>query len=186
MDQTARFPGHTSARGGISVLAGVMMTLLVGCGAIASSDTPLPTTRPDESMSVPVTVRNVVDGDTIDVQTVRGVERVRLIGVDTPETKKPRTAVQCWGEEATQTMRNLVEDRDVLLEYDDIAGTHDRYGRTLAYVWIDDTLINGELIRLGSGRQYAYRDQNYRYRQSFEAAERTAKEHTAGLWSACP
>ncbi|WOC11681.1 thermonuclease family protein [Gordonia sp. MP11Mi] len=98
------------------------MTLLVGCGAIASSNTPLPATRPAESMSGPVTVRNVVDGDTIDVQTVRGVERVRLIGVDAPETKKPRTPVQCWGVEATRTMRSLVEDRYVQLEYDNVAG----------------------------------------------------------------
>ena len=95
-------------------------------------------------------VERVVDGDTI---VVRGVGRVRLIGVDTPETVDPRRPVEFFGREASAFTKRLLEGQRVRLEYD--RERADRYGRTLAYVYLrDGMLANAEIIRLGYGHAY--------------------------------
>jgi endonuclease YncB( thermonuclease family) len=98
-------------------------------------------------------VVRVIDGDTI---VVSPNEKVRLIGVDAPEMTHPKKAVQCFGENAKEFTRSLVERRTIRLVLDESneARNHkDRYGRTLAYVYFDDgTMLNAELIR----RRYAH------------------------------
>ncbi len=99
------------------------LTLLAGLlGAPAAAADPV---------AVTATVLRVVDGDTIDVRDdVRGRLRIRILGIDTPETKKPGYTVGCWGPQATEFARaNLVEQR-VAIVYDPTQGMHDRYGRT--------------------------------------------------------
>jgi micrococcal nuclease len=128
----------------------------------------------------PVTVVRVVDGDTIKVSNG---ETLRLIGVDTPETVDPRAPVQCFGREASARAHTLLDGASVRLEYDPTQGRYDRYGRTLAYVWLaDGRLYNETIIAEGYAHEYTYAIP-YRYRARFRAAERAAREAERGLWS---
>lgn len=129
-------------------------------------------------------VLRVVDGDTI---VVSPNEKVRLIGVDTPETVHPRKAVQCFGKDAKEFTRRMTESKSIRLFLDESnqARNHkDRYGRTLAYVYFDDgTMLNAELIR--GGYAHAYTRFPFRYIVEFRALERTARSQGIGLWSSC-
>ena len=121
-------------------------------------------------------VERVVDGDTI---VVEGVGRVRLIGVDTPETVSPRRPVEFFGREASAFTKRLLEGRRVRLEYD--RERTDRYGRTLAYVHLaDGTFANAEIIRRGYG--HAYTRFPFRYLDRFRRLEREARSAGRGLW----
>lgn len=119
----------------------------------------------------------VVDGDTI---VVSGVGKVRLIGVDTPETKHPKKPVEYFGREASRFTAKLVEGKRVRLEYD--WQRVDRYGRTLAYVYLaDGTFVNAEIVKQGYG--YAYTKYPFKYLEEFRALEREAREAARGLWA---
>ncbi len=126
-------------------------------------------------------VERVVDGDTI---IVRGIGRVRLIGVDTPETVHPGRPVEFFGKEASAFTRRLVDGKRVRLEYDQ--QRTDRYGRTLAYVHLPDgTFVNAEIIRRGYG--HAYTRFPFRHLDRFRGLERDARRAGRGLWgSAAP
>lgn len=130
-------------------------------------------------------VIRVIDGDTI---VVSPNEKVRLIGVDTPETAHPKTAVQCFGEETKKFTLSLVERRTIRLVLDEsnAARNHkDRYGRTLAYVYFDDgTMLNAELIRRGYA--HAYTRFPFRHVIEFRQMERIARSQAVGLWAGCP
>jgi len=118
----------------------------------------------------------VVDGDTIELE---GGRRVRYIGIDTPETKHPRKPVQRMGRAAAEANRELVEGRRVRLEYD--IERRDRFGRTLAYVWVGDVMVNERLVELGFAQASTY-PPNVRYLDRFLAAQRRAREAGLGLW----
>ena len=123
-------------------------------------------------------VERVVDGDTIIVQ---GVGRVRLIGVDTPETVDPRRPVECFGKEASAFTKRLLEGHRARLEYD--RDRTDRYGRTLAYVYLPNgTFANAEIVRQGYG--HAYTRFPFRYLDEFRQYEREARQGERGLWGA--
>lgn len=126
-------------------------------------------------------VERVVDGDTILLQ---GGERVRLIGVDTPETKKPGTPVQCFGKKASAFTTGLLDRRKVRLEQD--AEARDRYGRLLAYVTraSDGLDVNAELVRRGYARTLTI-PPNVRHADEYARLARTARERGRGLWRAC-
>ncbi len=118
-----------------------------------------------------------IDGDTIELA---GGERVRLIGVDTPETVDPRRPVEYFGKEASGFTGRMAEGKLVRLAYDE--DSYDRYGRTLAYVYLEDgTFLNAEIIRQGYG--HAYTRFPFRYQEEFLALERDAREHERGLWA---
>lgn len=132
----------------------------------------------------PYAVDRVVDGDTVRVVVDGESARVRLIGIDAPETNHPRLPVQCFGYEATQHARDLVGGKDVYLEYDPSQGRQDRFGRELAYVWFDgDRMLNYEMIRDGFGHEYTY-SAPYRYRDLFTQAQHEAAASDRGLWHA--
>ena len=123
-------------------------------------------------------VERVVDGDTI---VVEGVGRVRLIGVDTPETVSPGRPVEFFGREASAFTKRLLEGRRVRLEYD--REPTDRYGRILAYVHLSNgTFANAEIIRRGYG--HAYTRFPFRYLDRFRQLEREARTAGRGLWGA--
>ncbi|MBI5798620.1 MAG: thermonuclease family protein [Candidatus Yonathbacteria bacterium] len=128
-------------------------------------------------------VTRVIDGDTI-VVLINGVsEKVRLIGVDTPETVDPRKTVQCFGKESSEFTKSLLLNTSIILEADSTQGNRDRYGRLLRYVFLEDgTLINEEIIALGYGHEYTYR-LPYQYQTEFKNAERSARESQKGLWA---
>lgn len=121
-------------------------------------------------------VTRAVDGDTI---VLADKDRVRLIGVDTPELHHPRKPVQYYAEEAYRFTRRIVEGKKVRLEYD--WQRRDRYGRLLAYVYLPDgTFLNAELIRQGYG--HAYTKFPFKYLDEFRRLEREARETGKGLW----
>jgi micrococcal nuclease len=127
-------------------------------------------------------VDRVIDGDTIVVRTPEGDVHVRLIGVDSPESVKPDTPVQCFAIAASNYTKHALTDTLVRLEYD--VERYDRYGRTLAYVWVGTSMFNEELVRDG----YAVVETvppDVKYADLFVAAERDARRHDRGLWSAC-
>jgi micrococcal nuclease len=129
-------------------------------------------------------VVRVVDGDTIVVRLGGADERVRYIGVDTPETVKPRTPVQCFGKKASAENHRLVEGRRVRLVPD--VEARDRYGRMLAYVYraSDGLFVNAELVRRGYATPMTIAP-NVRYADRFTAWSRKARRAGRGLWGAC-
>ena len=124
-------------------------------------------------------VVKVVDGDTIHVRLGERVEKVRYIGVNTPEVHHPRQGEQPGGREASDVNRRLVAGRQVRLELD--VQERDRYGRLLAYVWAGKTMVNAELVDRGYAQVMTV-PPNVRYRQLFLRLQREAREAGRGLW----
>jgi micrococcal nuclease len=128
-------------------------------------------------------VVRVVDGDTIVIDRSRGNERVRYIGVDTPESVKPDTPVEFMAKEAAAANEALVGGREVVLETD-VSDT-DQYDRLLRYVWLRDgdgwVLANLELVRRGFA-QVATFPPDVRWTEAFLAAQRVAHDAGLGLW----
>jgi micrococcal nuclease len=148
---------------------------------------PTPTTGVAPAPALPAgddtTVESVTDGDTI---RVRGGVRVRLIGIDTPETVDPRTSVQCFGPEASARMKaTLPPGTRVRLVYD--VERLDRYGRTLAYVYrsSDGEFVNAAMVRDGYASAYTV-PPNVDHADEFVALQREARDADRGLWGACP
>lgn len=132
--------------------------------------------------TLPVT--EVYDGDTIAVRLNGQIEKIRLIGVDTPETKDPRKPVQCFGREAAEWTKQTLRGRSVKIETDPSQGERDKYGRMLAYVWRDDGLfVNYTLIESGYAHEYTYAGVAYRYQADFRRAEIEAEAGEHGLWA---
>jgi micrococcal nuclease len=128
-------------------------------------------------------VLRTVDGDTILVRDGDGrVERVRYIGVDTPESVKPNAPVDCYGHEASNYNRSLVQGRTVRLVPDREA--EDKYGRSLAFVYVGDVLVNAELLKNGYARTLEIEPNTSRAEQ-FAELERVAIRTRKGLWRAC-
>jgi micrococcal nuclease len=130
-------------------------------------------------------VTKVVDGDTIHVRLGHSTETVRLIGIDTPETHRPNTPVECFGKEATKAMRRLLPTGTaVSLQRD--AEARDRYGRLLAYVYRskDRTFVNLEMARTGFAAAYTF-PPNVAHADEFVSAAADARDAGRGLWSAC-
>jgi len=119
-------------------------------------------------------VIEVVDGDTI---IIEGGYKVRYIGIDTPEI---HPQVEAFGTEAWQANRKLVEGKEVRLERD--VSEADKYGRLLRYVWVDDILVEAELVRQGLARARAY-PPDTKYQDYLEQMEEEAREAGRGMWA---
>jgi micrococcal nuclease len=130
-------------------------------------------------------VTRVVDGDTVAVRIDGADQRVRYIGVDTPETVKPGTPVQCFGKAASAYNHRLVDGQSVRLRFD--SERHDRYGRLLAYVYRarDGLFVNAALV-LGGYATTLTIPPNTAHATQFAALERRARDRRRGLWRACP
>ena len=124
-------------------------------------------------------VVKIVDGDTIHVRIGTRIEKVRYIGVNTPEVHHPTKGEESGGREASEVNRQLVAGKDVRLELD--VQERDRYGRLLAYVWIGDLMVNAELVKLGYAQVMTV-PPNVRYQQLFLKLQRDAREAGRGLW----
>jgi endonuclease YncB( thermonuclease family) len=137
-----------------------------------------------QSSGAPATVARVIDGDTVDAQFEDGsTDRVRLIGIDTPEVVDPRKPVQCFAREASTHAHELLDGQAVSIEMDSSQGDRDIYGRLLAYIWLPDGRNFGEvMIADGFAHEYTY-NLPYAYRDSFRAAQDAAMASQVGLWS---
>lgn len=122
-------------------------------------------------------VKKVIDGDTI---LLTSGQKVRYIGVDTPETKHPRQGVEYLGKEAYYFNKNLVEGKKVGLEFD--VQKKDKYGRWLAYVYVDDIFVNAHLVAEGYALVYTV-PPNVKYQELFLKLQREARESQKGLWN---
>lgn len=128
-------------------------------------------------------VVRAVDGDTIEVRIGGRIEDVRYIGVDTPETVKPDTPVQCFGPRASSFNHHLVERRWVRLVFG--VERRDIYGRLLAYVHLGHRFVNASLVRRGLARSLTI-PPNDRFAPLFRRLELRAARAGRGLWGACP
>jgi micrococcal nuclease len=171
-----------------TIVAGALVLLAVltvlGCAGEADvtestrpiTATPSPYVRPGLT---PATVKRVVDGDTIRVEIGGEEFRVRYIGIDTPETVDPRRPLQCFGKEASERNRQLVEGRTVGLEKD--VSETDEFGRLLRYVWVGDAMVNASLVEEGYALASTY-PPDVRYAELFASLEVQARENRRGLW----
>ena len=128
-------------------------------------------------------VVKVVDGDTIDVVINNKTERLRLIGINTPETVDPRKPVECFGKEASNKAKELLAGQTVALAGDVTQDERDKYGRLLRYVWREDGLFfNLEIVKQGFAYEYTY-NLPYKYQTEFKNAQGYARVNKLGLWA---
>ena len=150
-------------------IIGVIAALAIALGVAAPAQA-YPTMPP--GVQGPFTVTKVVDGDTIWVDNNGQRLKIRMIGLDIPETLDPREPVQCFGVEASAQAKTILGGQSVYLETDPSQDTVDRFGRTLAYVWTaSGRLFNLDMITDGCAFEYTY-DLPYRYQADFKAAVR--------------
>jgi endonuclease YncB( thermonuclease family) len=177
--------------------AALALTVVAGCGLGPSAPAvPTPTPGvglPDIEPTGPTeeaTVVRVVDGDTIVIDRGAGQERVRYIGIDTPEAVRPSFPVEWMGPEATAANRALVEGRRIILERD--VSEVDTFGRLLRYIWVAEPsspsgwlLVNRELLARGYAQVSTY-PPDVKYVELFLAAQRAARDAGVGLWGPTP
>jgi micrococcal nuclease len=178
-----RFGNRGPSLGAVVLLAILVVVLVRGCGdedggGSVSGDDAGATATADE---VSGDVVEVTDGDTIEVSLDGEIEDVRYIGVDTPEVD-PNIGVECFGSEASELNRELVEDERVRLVFD--AERRDRYGRLLAYVYVGDRFVNAELVRRGYARTLTI-EPNDTFAERFARLAQEAANAGRGLWRAC-
>ena len=153
--------------------------LLIGLASCSNSSSP-PNGQPDL-----VKIADVIDGDTVDIDINGRTERVRLIGVDTPETKHPTKPIECFGPEASAYMTQLLpKGTAVRIERD--VEARDRYGRMLLYLYLgsNDLFINLDLVARGYGTPMSIEPNTF-HRNDFVRAAAQAEAADVGLWKAC-
>jgi micrococcal nuclease len=127
-------------------------------------------------------VTYVHDGDTISVKMDGREEKVRMIGVDTPETIKPNSPVECYGVAASNYLKKLLSNQTVRLEADPINQNRDRYDRLLRYVYTQDNLlVNKAIVEQGYG--FAYLSFPFSKAEEFRLAQVDARTNNRGVWS---
>jgi micrococcal nuclease len=162
-----------------SIVALVLLVVLLVTGLDGD-------TKEEDDAELPArltaTVTRAIDGDTVEVEVDGRTETVRYIGVDTPESVKPDTPVECYALAASHFNERLVEGERVRLSFD--AERRDTYGRLLAYVHLADRFVNAELLRRGYATTLTI-PPNDRFAARFGRLERAAARAGRGLWSSC-
>jgi micrococcal nuclease len=176
----------------------VLLSLLVSLSACSGHEVDLARQAPPTLVGEPgghevAEVTRVIDGDTVEVRLteraegpgagraeIGGTYTVRLIGIDTPESVKPGTPVECFGKEAAAAAKALLEDRRVTLVKD--VEEADGYDRLLRYVYLGEEMVNARLVINGYATAYTY-PPNVRHSELFVALQGEARAGEAGLWS---
>lgn len=133
-------------------------------------------------------VIRVIDGDTIEVLLENKKEKVRVIGIDAPETVDPRQTVECFGKEASNFAKTFLDGETGMLESDPTQADKDNYGRLLRYVFVNEGVDFGKLmLEQGYAHEYTY-NLPYKYQSEYKTAEKQAEQKNLGLWnkSVCP
>lgn len=187
----------------LACATGVLVgALLAACGGASTTVSSVPSTAGARPSEVPVdlapqgptvdgVVDRVVDGDTVHVRVGGDDLTVRMIGINTPETVKPDSPVECFGPEASDYAKAVLTGQAVTLEFDPGQGQEDRYGRTLAYVWRqtasgEPVLFNLEAVAGGYAYERQYGPTPPVWRPELQAAQQGARAAGRGLWGACP
>ena len=127
-------------------------------------------------------VEKIIDGDTISVSIDGKTKNIRLIGVNSPETGKGYRETECFGKEALEYAKNILQNQRVFLESDSSQGDKDRYDRLLRYVFLEnETSFNMQLISDGYAYEYTY-NTPYKYQSEFKKAQKEAQQNRKGLW----
>lgn len=129
-------------------------------------------------------VTRVVDGDTLEVEVEFEKKKVRVLGINTPESVDPRKSVECLGREASNKAKEIILNQKVLLEADSSQTDQDRYGRLLRYVTIEKTRedFGSLMISLGLANEYTYK-YPYEKQELYKTLEAKAREQKVGLWN---
>lgn len=174
------FGGRGAGAGSVAVLVILILVLLLG----ERGGEPGPGGEGGGQGGAPVRagVARVVDGDTIEVTLDGSEEDVRYIGIDTPETVKPDTPVECFGPEASERNHELVDGERVRLVFD--RERRDVYGRLLAYVYAGEEFVNAKLIAGGYARTLEI-EPNTAHAEQFDELQQQAAAAGRGLWGAC-
>ena len=141
---------------------------------------PSPTLIPVLYEKQKVKVIRVVDGDTIEIE---GNQKIRYIGINTPELHDPRRPIECFGQTASDENKKLVEGKEVYIQKD--VSETDKYKRLLRYVWVGDTFVNDYLVRQGFAQVSTF-PPDIKYQQQFISAQKEARDNNRGLWKECP
>lgn len=138
----------------------------------------------NEGLAIPV--ERVIDGDTIDVICDGVKERIRIIGINTPETVHPNKPVECFGKQASARMKALLSGKKVILKQGPGSENRGKYGRLLRYVELDGKDVGAQLIE--EGHAFSYGKYPHSRLDQYRELERQARESGAGLWAtdACP
>ncbi len=149
----------------------------------ASEPVPAPEPESENTSDQSFLITRVVDGDTMKVSINGTEDTIRLIGIDTPETVHPSKPVECFGMEASNKAKELLDGKMVKLEADSSQGERDKYGRLLRYIFLQDgTNFNKLMISEGYAYEYTY-NLPYKYQAEFKSAEQYAKTNEKGLWA---
>jgi len=129
-------------------------------------------------------VERVLDGDTFVAKVGWHDITVRMLGIDTPETVDPRKPEQCYGKEASNETKSLLSGKSVHLKLNPNREEKDRYGRYLAFVYLDGVMINQLLLENGFAREYTY-GKAYMFQKEFKKIEEQTRKTEKGLWGEC-
>ena len=175
-------PVRSWRRAGTVLVAVAMTWSIIGCQPKGAS----PALPPSGGLVVERV--EVIDGDTVAVAGPGGDrQRVRIIGIDTPEVAHDGRPRECWAQEATGALRALTEQADeVRLVEDDAVGDRDDYGRLLRQVFVDDIDVGEQLLAAGHARRYKALSTASPVAARYRLVERQARTAGAGLWGACP
>ncbi len=172
-------------------VAGVVLSACTSAPAPAPSVAAQPSgLAPKGPTIAQVPVLRVVDGDTFHALVQGRDTTVRIIGINTPETVKPNSPVECFGPEASDFAHGELDGRTVTLELDPSQDPQDRYGRTLAHAWIEEAdgslrLYELDAVVAGVADERVYGAVPHAWHELLAAAEETARANGTGMWGAC-
>ena len=185
---SARSPrlSHTRNRVfAVCVATPAVAAMLAGCDPLTAP--PNPAHAAEAVSATGGVVDRVIDGDTVDVRLSTGDDpvRVRILGIDTPETVNPDAPVQCWGPEASAWAHQQLDGTTITVNADPMADDTDRYGRLLRYVLLPDgSNYSVRAAETGMARAYIYQGQHLTEAANITAAQALAQSTGAGLWGA--
>ncbi|SFX20460.1 micrococcal nuclease [Thermoactinomyces sp. DSM 45891] len=160
----------------IMILSILSLLIFTGCSTITSKSTE---NMPSEK--IPLSSVSVIDGDTIQARVKGKVENIRLLLIDTPETNHPNLPKQPLAEEAKHfTQLQIKKAQRIELEYDQ--SKRDKYGRLLAYIYVDEKCLQEALLRNGLARVAYVYEPNIRYESEFRSIQKEAQKKRAGVW----
>lgn len=157
-------------------LAGILSAFLI-------SAQPAPVVTQQIQATETATVIRIVDGDTVDVLLNRKKERVRIIGIDAPESVAPTRAIECYGPEASDYLKKILPMQSQVQLLPEPKDNRDRYGRLLRYIELEQVDVGAQMIQDGYAK--SYRKFSHPRKRAYSSLENVASKNLLGLWSAC-